>query len=180
MWAWHGPYRFKHVVFLYYSNLLSVYIWYDLRNILMCVFYKSLIWLRSLPCASFISRALMCLSTWVCAIGSCFWVFVYCYLIKDRLPCSSTLSEHCNWKQHTVISGWYSETSVYFLHHNSLELASNCSLQSDNGLRSLDENSVNSKSWRLWGITNAFLSSQQHSVPWKHTFTVSILHEHAL
>lgn len=93
----------KHVVFLYYSNLLSVYIWYDLRNILMCVFYKSLIWLRSLPCASFISRALMCLSTWVCAIGSCFWVFVYCYLIKDRLPCRSTLSEHCNWKQHTVI-----------------------------------------------------------------------------
>lgn len=73
------------------------------NNILMCVFYKSLIWLRSLPCASFISRALMCLSTWVCAIGSCFWVFVYCYSIKDRLPCRSTLSEHCNWKQHTVI-----------------------------------------------------------------------------
>lgn len=43
-----------------------------------CVFYKSPIWLRPLPCASFISRASMCLSTWVCAIGSCFWVFVYC------------------------------------------------------------------------------------------------------
>jgi len=57
----------------------------------------------SLPCASFISRALMCLSTWVCAFGRCFWVFVYCYLIKDRLPCRFILSEHCNWKQHTVI-----------------------------------------------------------------------------
>lgn len=99
----YRPYRIKHVVFLYYSNLLSVYIWYDLRNILMCVFYKSLIRSRSLPCASFISRASMCLSTWVRAIGRCFWVFVSCSLIKDRLPCRSTLSEHRNQRQHTVI-----------------------------------------------------------------------------
>lgn len=69
-----------------------------------CVCFISLsIWLRSLPRASFISRALMCLSTWVCAIDSRFRVFVYCYLIKDRLPCRSTLSEHCKWNQHTVI-----------------------------------------------------------------------------
>ena len=135
---------------MYYSNLLSVYIWYDLRNILMCVFYKSLIWLRSLPCASFISRALMCLSTWVCAIGSCFWVFVYCYLNKDRLPCRSTLSENCNWIQHTVIVA--DESSVYFWNHNCLELHQICSLQSDNRPRSSDENSVYIKSWHLWAL----------------------------
>lgn len=164
---------------MYYSNLLSVYIWYDLRNILMCVFYKSLIWLRSLPCASFISRALMCLSTWVCAIGSCFWVFVYCYLIKDRLPCRSTLSEHCKRKQHTVIVADTPRQACTFTSKICLNLHQIVPFKV-------------TMDWDLWmkkvcianlgvcGHYNAFLSSQQHSVPWKHTFTVSILHEHAL
>lgn len=128
-------------------------IWEKKENILMCVFYKSLIWLRSLPCASFISRALMCLSTWVCAIGSCFWVFVYCYSIKDRLPCRSTLSEHCNWKQHTVIvADTLMQVPSNFWCKKKYTLLSNCSLQSDNGLTSLDENSVYSKSWHLWAL----------------------------
>lgn len=72
-----------------------------------CVFYKSPTRLRSLPRASFLSRALSCLSTWICAIGSRF-PGVCSMLIRDRLPCRSTSSEHCNWKQHTVIVAKYS------------------------------------------------------------------------
>lgn len=70
------------------------------------VFYKSPTRLRPLPRASFLSRALSCLSTWTCAIGSPS-PGVCSMLIKDRLPCRSTLSEHCNWK-HTVIVAKYS------------------------------------------------------------------------
>lgn len=37
-------------------------------------------------------------------------------LLKGRLPCSSTVSEHCDWKQHTVIVAGTLRQSVYILH----------------------------------------------------------------
>lgn len=80
-----------------------------------CVFYTSPIWLRSLPRASFLSRALMCLSTWVCAVDSRFSGCLF-IVIKGRLPCSSTVSEHCDWKQHTVIvAGTLRQVCIFYM-----------------------------------------------------------------
>lgn len=74
-----GLIDFNHVVFLYYCKLLFVYIWYDLKKTsFKCVVYTvtpSVDYDLSLV-PLFISRALMCLSTWVCAVGGRSSVFV--------------------------------------------------------------------------------------------------------
>lgn len=112
----------------------------------------------------------MCLSTWVCAVDSRFSGCLF-IVIKGRLPCSSTVSEHCDWKQHTVIvAGTLRQVCVFYIgkKKKKRKTASNSRqmspTQQTSGLRWFNENSVYSKILAGEGIGNAH-TRQGHSVP---------------
>lgn len=112
----------------------------------------------------FLSRALTCLSTWVCAVGG----FLFCCCCCRCCCCFSfpkfelrpTSRKYCNWKQHTVI----------------VTLALWCKLPARAMLKTLKLRSR--LEWKLivgsFWVGGEYTAHPGNLMPW-HTFTVSIL-----
>lgn len=101
-----------------------------------------------------------------------------CVVIQGRLPCSTTVSEHCDWKQHIVI---VADKCVHFTSRRRrgkrkrfVQTASHA------GLRRFQWESVYGNILACQqGIADAYTHARQgHSVPWEHTHTRTHAHTH--